>query len=122
MWRPNFWNEIALKEQREDIEKDIFFFCFVKFVDKKSKILYNKPSEKMYILNMSEGGKEMKKVLKIDGMGCEHCVKAVTGALSSLEGVSLVEVKIGEATVEVADHYDMKKIQEALDDAGYDLL
>ncbi len=58
MWRPNFRNEIALKEQREDIEKDIFFFCFVKFVDKKSKILYNKPSEKMYILNMSEGGKE----------------------------------------------------------------
>ncbi len=104
------------------MEKISSFFCFVKFVDKKSKIIYNNFSEKMYILNTNEGGKEMKKVLKIDGMGCEHCVKAVTGALSSLEGVSLVEVKIGEATVEVADHYDMKKIQDALDDAGYDLL
>ncbi len=77
---------------------------------------------KMDILNTEKGEEKMKKVLKIDGMGCEHCVKAVTGALSSLEGVSLIEVKIGEATVEVTDNYDMKKIQEVLDDAGYDLL
>ena len=37
----------------------------------------------------------MRKVLKIDGMGCEHCVKSVKEALSTLEGLSLLEVKIG---------------------------
>lgn len=45
-------------EKREDIEENIFFFYSVKFVDKKSKILYNNSSEKMYILNTNEGGKE----------------------------------------------------------------
>ena len=63
----------------------------------------------------------MKKVIKIDGMGCEHCVKSVKNALGELSGVEVLEVKIGEATVEVAEDFDMAIIVEALDDAGYEV-
>lgn len=64
----------------------------------------------------------MKKVIKIDGMGCQHCVKSVKTSLEALEGVEVLEVKIGEATVEIADNYDFNKIVEALDDAGYEVI
>lgn len=64
----------------------------------------------------------MKKVIKIDGMGCEHCVKSVKNALNSLGEVKVIEVKIGEATVEVPEGYKIEKINEALDDAGYDVI
>lgn len=64
----------------------------------------------------------MKKVLKIDGMGCEHCVKSVKEAFHLLEGIEVLEVKIGEATLEIPEGYDLQKIIEVLDDAGYDVL
>ncbi|MGY0394746.1 MULTISPECIES: heavy-metal-associated domain-containing protein [unclassified Fusobacterium] len=64
----------------------------------------------------------MKKVVKIDGMGCMHCVNSVKTALEALEGVEVLEVKIGEATVEIAEDYDFNKIVEALDDAGYEVI
>jgi copper chaperone CopZ len=35
--------------------------------------------------------------LKIDGMHCGSCVRRVTQALSSVEGVAVDEVRIGEA-------------------------
>lgn len=64
----------------------------------------------------------MKKVIKIDGMGCQHCVKSVTNALENVAGVEVLEVKVGEATVEVAEDFDMAIIVEALDDAGYEVI
>lgn len=64
----------------------------------------------------------MKKVIKIDGMGCMHCVKSVENALGALEGVKVLEVKIGEATVEIAEDYNFDIIKEALDDAGYEVI
>ncbi|WP_294704318.1 heavy-metal-associated domain-containing protein [uncultured Fusobacterium sp.] len=64
----------------------------------------------------------MKKVIKIDGMGCQHCVKNVANALENVSGVKVLEVKIGEATVEIAEDFDMSIIVEALDDAGYEVV
>ena len=49
----------------------------------------------------------MKHVIKIDGMGGD---------------LEVLEVKIGEATVDMVENYDFGKIVEALDDAGYDVL
>ena len=42
-------------------------------------------------------------------------------ALENLDGVDLLEVKIGEASVDIPEGYDFKKIVEALDDAGYEV-
>lgn len=64
----------------------------------------------------------MKKVIKIDGMGCQHCVKSVTNALENVSGVKILEVKIGEGTVEIAEDFDMSIIVDALDDVGYEVV
>lgn len=64
----------------------------------------------------------MKLNLKIDGMGCEHCIKSVKEALEGVNGVKVLDVKIGSAEVEVENDSVLNEIKEKLDDAGYDLV
>ena len=64
----------------------------------------------------------MKLNLKIDGMGCEHCVKSVREALEGVNGVKVLDVKIGSAEVEAENDSVLNEIKEKLDDAGYDLV
>ena len=47
-------------------------------------------------------------VIKIKGMGCQNCVKAVTEELSALDGVSKVNVSLENACAEV--EYDESKV------------
>ena len=63
----------------------------------------------------------MKKIIKVEGMMCEHCVAHVKKALEAVEGVTAVDVdlKAGTATVEAADGTDCKKFKAAIEDAGY---
>lgn len=58
--------------------------------------------------------------LTIEGMTCEHCVRAVRGRLEQTEGVKVDDVKIGSAVVE----YDPAKtnvdvIEDVIADEGY---
>ncbi|MEI0445648.1 cation transporter [Brachyspira intermedia] len=46
--------------------------------------------------------------IKIKGMGCQNCVKAVTEELSALDGVSKVNVSLENACAEV--EYDDSKV------------
>ena len=39
------------------------------------------------------------KTLKVKGMSCEHCVKAVSGALGAIAGVADIAVSLKEGTV-----------------------
>lgn len=57
------------------------------------------------------------------GMTCEHCVRAVTGELQALPGVSRVEVDLasGTATVESAEPLPRSTVAAAIDEAGYEL-
>lgn len=64
----------------------------------------------------------MKLNLKIDGMGCEHCIKSVKEVFESIEGVKILEVKIGSAEIEIENEGILSEIKEKLDDAGYDLV
>ena len=64
----------------------------------------------------------MKLNLKIDGMGCEHCIKSVREALEEISGVKVIDVKIGSAEVEAENDGVLNEIREKLDDAGYDLV
>ena len=64
----------------------------------------------------------MKLNLKIDGMGCEHCIKSVREALEGINGVKVLNVKIGSAEVEAENDSVLNEIREKLDDAGYDLV
>jgi copper chaperone len=40
-----------------------------------------------------------KKTLKVEGMSCEHCVKAVSGAVGAIAGVADVNVSLKDGTV-----------------------
>jgi copper chaperone len=63
-------------------------------------------------------------VIKIKGMSCEHCVRAVTKALEQVEGVADVRVDLekGQAEFHEAGKVDMKKISEAIIKAGYEVV
>ncbi|MGH2509523.1 MAG: heavy-metal-associated domain-containing protein [Ktedonobacteraceae bacterium] len=61
-------------------------------------------------------------VLSVPDVSCEHCVKAVNGALGSLVGVETVSTDIPTKSVYV--RYDLgqlslAQIEAALDDVGY---
>ena len=64
----------------------------------------------------------MKKLgIKVGGMSCGHCVGAVTGALKTVDGVTIDEVRVGLATM----GYDPARtspaaIARAIEDAGYE--
>ena len=65
-----------------------------------------------------------KTIIKVDGMSCEHCVKAITKALSALPGVGGVAVDLKAKTVTVeADlaQTPVDKIKAEIEDLGYDL-
>ena len=58
--------------------------------------------------------------LTIEGMTCEHCVRAVRGRLEHTPGVKVGDVKVGSVTL----NYDPAKttideIEEAIADEGY---
>jgi copper chaperone CopZ len=59
----------------------------------------------------------------VTGMTCEHCVRAVTGELAMLGGVTEVKVELvpgGESAVTVTSDgpLDEQAVSAALDDAG----
>jgi copper chaperone len=65
-----------------------------------------------------------KTVLNVEGMSCEHCVKAVTNAVGALPGVAGVSVDLAGKTV--AMEYDpaqtpLDKIKGEIEDQGYDV-
>lgn len=64
----------------------------------------------------------MKKVIKIEGMGCNHCIVSVKEALGKIEGLEIIEVKLGEATVEIKEEKIMNEVKENLEDAGYEVM
>ena len=65
----------------------------------------------------------MEKILKVEGMSCNHCVMAVKRALTGLDGVGTVEVDLesGKVTV-VGEALKDDAMKEAIDDAGYEVV
>ncbi|GHU79493.1 copper chaperone CopZ [Clostridia bacterium] len=66
-----------------------------------------------------------KTIIKVDGMSCEHCVTAITKAVSALSGVSNVKVDLKAKTVTVT--YDaaktpLDKIKFEIEDQGYEVI
>ena len=62
-------------------------------------------------------------VLKIDGMSCAHCVKAVTLALQHVPGVGVKQVSVGHAEVVIDESVvTSTQLSEAVGEAGYTLV
>jgi len=61
--------------------------------------------------------------LKVTGMTCQHCVKAVAGALESQDGVSRAQVDLagGRATVDYDEsRVSPRELADAVMDEGYE--
>ncbi|MDR7811067.1 copper chaperone CopZ [Lacrimispora sp.] len=66
-----------------------------------------------------------KSIINVDGMACEHCVKAITNAVGALSGVSGVSVDLEAKTVTVdhdPDQASVDKIKAEIEDQGYDII
>jgi copper chaperone len=67
----------------------------------------------------------MEKVtLKVAGMSCGHCVKAIEGSVGELAGINNVKVHLKDGTVDVefnSGEISLDKIKETIDDQGYDV-
>lgn len=61
-----------------------------------------------------------KKTLKISGMHCEHCVKAVTEAINKIDGAAAkVDLSKNEAVVSYDRELDDEVLRRTVKDAGY---
>jgi len=60
--------------------------------------------------------------LSVPDISCEHCVKAINGALGTLTGVESVSTDIPTKTVHLrydAGQLSMEQIEATLDEEGY---
>jgi copper chaperone CopZ len=61
----------------------------------------------------------MKYDLKIGGMSCHHCVKAVTEALEGVKDLTVESVTMGAATVIASNQAALDAAREAVEEEGY---
>ncbi len=61
--------------------------------------------------------------LSVVGMTCGHCVSAVSGELSAIDGVRDVQVDLDSGRVQVISDgpLEHESILEAIDEAGFEL-
>ena len=64
----------------------------------------------------------MKKIIKIDGMGCQHCVNRINEVLSAIDGVDVLEVSLEDksATVDVENSITDETLMNAIDEEGFE--
>ena len=63
-------------------------------------------------------------VLKVSGMSCGFCKKAIETSIGVLPGVSKVEANVKEGKVDISycpSKVNLKDIIQAVEDAGYDV-
>ncbi len=61
--------------------------------------------------------------LRVRGMSCQHCVRAVEEAVQAVAAGARVAVDLdrGLVTVETADGLDRERIARAIEEAGYEV-
>jgi copper chaperone len=60
----------------------------------------------------------------VKGMTCDHCVRAVSGELGNVDGVTNVDVDLETGQVTVTSDAPLADdvVREAVDEAGYELV
>ncbi len=67
----------------------------------------------------------MEKVIRVEGMTCNHCKMAVEGALKKISGVTEANVNLAEKNVAVTfneDEVTFTQMKEAIENQGYDVV
>ncbi|MBC3889631.1 cadmium-translocating P-type ATPase [Acetobacterium paludosum] len=75
----------------------------------------------LIIENDKKEGKRMKKLMKVDDMSCQHCVKRVETTLNAIDGIEDVVVSLeeGQVSFSATDAVDDAVVIAALTEAGY---
>ncbi|HEX8944316.1 MAG TPA: cation transporter [Gemmatimonadaceae bacterium] len=60
--------------------------------------------------------------VRVDGMSCQHCVRAVFTALTAVEGITRADVSIGAVEVEHDGRATIDQLREAIAVAGYSVV
>lgn len=60
--------------------------------------------------------------LKISGMSCAHCTRAVFTALSGVPGIARADVKVGSAEIEHDGTVTLEALRQAVETAGYSVI
>ncbi|MDR2903582.1 MAG: copper ion binding protein [Clostridiales bacterium] len=66
-----------------------------------------------------------KSTIQVEGMACDHCVKAIQTAVGALAGVQAVAVDLAQKTVTVshdAGKAPIAAIHTAIEDQGYEVI
>lgn len=58
-------------------------------------------------------------VFKVDGMTCEHCVKAISGAVHAIDSTAQVQVDLAAGEVRVQTTHPVDQVLEAIINEGY---
>lgn len=58
-------------------------------------------------------------IFKVQGMTCEHCVKAVTGAVQAIDATAQVQVDLAAGEVRVHTSHPVDQVLEAIINEGY---
>ena len=57
--------------------------------------------------------------VRVEGMSCQHCVRAVFTALAGVDGITRADVGIGRVEVEHDGSVTLDELRAAIDVAGY---
>jgi copper chaperone len=64
-------------------------------------------------------------ILNVDGMSCEHCVKAIKSTIGSLAGIASVNVDLDKKSVSVdydSSRISLDKIKSEIEDLDYKVI
>lgn len=64
----------------------------------------------------------MKKIIKIEGMSCNHCVSHVKEALEAIKEVDVLEVNLENKNAIVETEVDNNILKNAIEEEGYDVV
>jgi copper ion binding protein len=66
----------------------------------------------------------MRKIIKVEGMSCEHCVKRITESINEIVGAKCLDISLENKTVEVDFLNDevLKYIENAIIESGYEVM
>jgi copper chaperone len=59
--------------------------------------------------------------VRVEGMTCQHCVRAVFTALAGVDGIARADVRIGSIDVEHDGNVTIEEIRDAVELAGYSI-
>ncbi|HSX70245.1 MAG TPA: cation transporter [Pseudomonas sp.] len=58
-------------------------------------------------------------ILRVSGMSCGHCVRAITQAVQAGDPAAQVQVDLGAGEVRVASRLDLDQLLAAIREEGY---